>query len=232
MNLSLSAVEIRALGALMEKELATPDYYPLSLSALTNACNQKSSRDPVMSLPEADVRDAMDSLISQGLARERSPAGSRVGKFSHRLDDSLGLSFGLTRDERCVLCVLMLRGPQTIGELRGRGERLRGTEGSDDVGAVLEGLRDRERGPWVRELAREPGRREARWTHLLGGDAPPESSESRREEAPPASATTRPTGSDGRVERLEREVSELRAEIAALRARLDGILEGEPGQSD
>lgn len=236
MNVSLTPTEIRVLGALIEKELATPDYYPLSLSALTNACNQKTSRDPVMSLRETEVREALDSLVSKGLARERSPAGSRVSKFSHRLDDALGLTYGLSRDERCVLCVLMLRGPQTAGELRARGERLRGPHGNANVEAVLAQLGSRDRGPWVRELAREPGRREARWMHLLGGEAAARAPEP---DPPPAAAQAPagtispadPAGGGDRVVRLEREVAALREELTALRARVDAISPDEPGQA-
>lgn len=238
MNLSLTPVEIRVLGSLVEKELATPDYYPLSLSALTNACNQKTSRDPVMSLSEGEVREAIEVLVSKGLARERSPAGSRVSKYSHRLDDSLGLSFGLARDERCVICVLMLRGPQTVGELRTRGERLRGAAADDDVDAVLAKLRSHDRGAWVRELGREPGRRESRWTHLLGSGAGDDAPAPQAREAPARTQDTQGAQSarggvepDNRLARLEREVAELRAEIAALGERLEAIAGDESERS-
>lgn len=170
MPLQRDPVELRVLGALMEKALTTPDYYPLTFAALLNACNQKSSRDPVMALTDAQLREALAALGRDGLVRERSPAGSRVPKYSHRLGDSLGLSFDFDPSQLAVLAVLILRGHQTPGELRGRAERLLDGAAERDVERILHGLRDHPRGPWVRELPREPGRREHRWSHLLGDD--------------------------------------------------------------
>jgi uncharacterized protein YceH (UPF0502 family) len=163
-------VELRVLGSLIEKELTTPDYYPLTMAALVNACNQKSSRDPVMSLDEPTVRDAMDSLIREGMAREKSVAGSRAARFGHRLGDSLGLRFGFDRRQLSVMAVLMLRGPQTPGELRTRTERMMGENGAN-IDNILSGLQTHKHGPWVRMLPRESGRRDSCWMHLIGEPA-------------------------------------------------------------
>ncbi len=232
MEFSLTPTEIRVLGSLMEKELATPDYYPLSLSALTAACNQKTSREPIMSLGEEEVLEALASLTARALARERNPAGSRVNKYAHRLDDSLGLRFGFTREERAVLSVLMLRGPQTPGELRTRSERLRGPGGRDDIEAMLRRLGADERGPWVRELPREGGRREARWMHLFGGDSGPGEpvaapGEGQRQAEPPPHAPPPDASLRSRLERLERELAALREQVA----RLAGGRQGPDGES-
>jgi len=167
MPLELNATQTRVLGALIEKELTTPDQYPLTLAALVNACNQKTSREPVMALSDAELQSALQYLIGEFLVRERNPAGSRVPKFAHRMNDSLGLSFVFKRSQLAVLAVLMLRGAQTPGELKTRSERLRSSDSTDDINAVLESLITHTRGPWVFELPREPGRRESRWTQLL-----------------------------------------------------------------
>src|ERR1700675_166350 len=136
----LSDVEVRVLGALIEKDITTPDYYPLSLNALVNACNQKNNRDPVMTLDEDSVRAALDSLQAQRLAGPASGADSRVTKYEHRLQEV----FNFDRREIAILCVLLLRGPQTPGELRGRAERMYRFEELEDVVATLERLSQRE----------------------------------------------------------------------------------------
>jgi uncharacterized protein len=156
----LSQVELRVLGSLLEKQRTTPDQYPLSLNALRLACNQQTSREPVMSLDEDEVQAAVRSLAGAGWARLASGAGSRVAKYRQLFDESLELSDG----ESSLLAVLFLRGPQTVNELRTRTERAHGFASNDDVAEVLEGLAGVE---LVRELAREPGQRETRWTHLL-----------------------------------------------------------------
>ena len=158
----LSVVEARVVGALCEKEINTPEYYPLSLNATLNACNQKSSRDPVMELTEADVRTALFELSQMGLVR--TIADTRVSKFEHRLRDVLNLR----RDEVAVVCLLLLRGPQTPAELRGRAERMYSFDDNAAVTATLERLAAREE-PLTVLLARQPGSREARWAHLLSG---------------------------------------------------------------
>jgi len=159
----LSVVEARVVGALCEKEINTPEYYPLSLNATLNACNQKSSRDPVMELTEADVRTALFELSQMGLVR--TIADTRVSKFEHRLRDVLNLR----RDEVAVVCLLLLRGPQTPAELRGRAERMYSFDDNAAVTATLERLAAREE-PLTVLMARQPGSREARWAHLLSGE--------------------------------------------------------------
>src|SRR5579875_1238877 len=160
--LTLNAAEIRVLGSLIEKEITTPEYYPLSLNALVNACNQKSSRDPVMELSEADVRSALFELENRGLVRVLADA--RVPKYEHRLRDPLQLR----RDEVAVLCLLLLRGPQTAAELRARADRLYSFDDTAAVQSTLDRLANREE-PVVRAMARQPGAREVRWRHLLDG---------------------------------------------------------------
>ncbi len=158
----LSAVEARVVGALMEKEITTPEYYPLSLNATLNACNQKSSREPVMELGEADVRTALFDLEQMGLVR--TDASARVSKFEHRMRDVLNLR----RDEVAVVCLLLLRGPQTPAELRARAERMYSFDDNAAVVSTLERLAAREE-PLTVLIARVPGSREARWMHLLSG---------------------------------------------------------------
>jgi uncharacterized protein YceH (UPF0502 family) len=157
----LSVVEARVVGALMEKEMTTPEYYPLSLNALVNACNQKSSREPVMELSEGDVRTALFDLEQLGLVRTLS---ERVSKFEHRMRDQLNLR----RDETAIVCLLLLRGAQTPAELRAKAERMHSFEDNAAVTAALERLAAREE-PLLLLMARQPGAREARWMHLLSG---------------------------------------------------------------
>jgi uncharacterized protein YceH (UPF0502 family) len=161
--LQLNSVEARILGCLIEKEVTTPEYYPLSLNALLNACNQKSSRDPVMELAEADVRTGLFDL--EGLGLVRTDASSRVSKFEHRVRDVLNLR----RDEVAVLCLLLLRGPQTPAELRTRAERLYSFDDNAATATTLERMSQREE-PLTVILPRQPGSREARWAHLLSGE--------------------------------------------------------------
>ena len=165
MELQLDSVEARVLGSLLEKETTTPDYYPLSLNALINACNQKSNRDPVMSLDEAAVHEGLDGLSRKGLAGPTGTAESRVTKYEHRI----GEVFNLGRRESALLCVLLLRGPQTPGELRGRGERM---HRFDDLGEVVSTLNRMAelQPPLVKVLPRQPGTKEARFAHLLCGN--------------------------------------------------------------
>jgi uncharacterized protein YceH (UPF0502 family) len=202
-------MEARVLGALIEKDITTPDYYPLSLNALVNACNQKSNRDPVMSLDENAVRDALYSLNEKGLAGAVSSADSRVSKYEHRLQEK----FNLARGETAILCVLLLRGPQTPGELRGRTERMFSFNDLSDVQAALQRLMQRE-GALVKMLARQPGTKEARYAHLLCGEV--EGAETASE------AVVTSASLDGsRITRLEIEVGNLKSEIADLRQQLE-----------
>ena len=204
----LSDAEVRALGSLVEKDITTPDYYPLSLNALVNACNQKNNREPVMTLDEETVLDAVDSLEGQRLAGPASGADSRVTKYEHRLQEV----FNFDRREIAILCVLLLRGAQTPGELRGRAERMYRFEALEDVLATLDRLSQREP-PLVAVLPRQPGTKESRYMHLFSGDAPPL-------EAAPARASARPSMDEDRVARLEGEVTDLRREVGELKEQL------------
>jgi uncharacterized protein YceH (UPF0502 family) len=199
---------------LVEKEITTPDYYPLSLNALINACNQKSNRDPVMSLNEEAVRRALHSLNEKGLTGTASTAGdSRVAKYEHRMQEG----FNFTRRETAVMCVLMLRGPQTPGELRGRSERMHRFEDLTDVQSTLQKLMTRDE-PLVKVLPRQPGTKEARYAHLLSGEKP-------EWDAPPAPLETRMESSaDGeRIAQLEEEISNLKKDIADLKQEFAGF---------
>jgi uncharacterized protein len=206
----LNDVEVRVLGALIEKDITTPDYYPLSLNALVNACNQKNNRDPVTSLEEAAVRDALSSLQDKGLAGPASGAESRVTKYEHRLQEV----FNFGRPEVAVLCVLLLRGPQTVGELRGRSERMHRFNDLDEVQSALQRLIQREP-PLAKVLPRQPGTKEARYVHLLAGD----SAEWQPTATAEPGAGVAPAMPD-RITELEHQVTSLRDEIAGLRGEL------------
>src|SRR5205814_3056547 len=164
-ELNLTGIEVRVLGSLIEKDITTPDYYPLSLNALVNACNQKNNRDPLMTLDESSVRNALSSLQEKRLAGPAGGADSRVTKYEHRLQEV----FNFDRREIAILCVLLLRGPQTPGELRGRGERMYRFESLDDVESTLQKLMERQPS-LVRVLPRQPGTKESRYKHLFSGD--------------------------------------------------------------
>jgi hypothetical protein len=214
MSLQLSDVEVRVLGALVEKETTTPEYYPLSLNALINACNQKSNRDPVMTLQEDAVRGAIRSLTEQALVRSAG-GDSRVAKFEHRLNEL----YNFHRHEIAVLCVLMLRGPQTPGELRTRCERMYAFEDLEAVHGALNLLMRREP-PLAKILPRQPGTKESRFMHLLSGDVAPEmaaaASEAGVEDSSGHAAAVVSTLGE-RIRDLEQEVSELRRELETLR---------------
>jgi uncharacterized protein YceH (UPF0502 family) len=211
MEIVLSPEEARVLGALIEKDITTPDYYPLSLNALVNACNQKNNRDPVMSLDENTVRDALVTLQGKRLAGPASGADSRVTKYEHRIQEV----FNFTRAETAVMDVLLLRGPQTPGELRGRTERMYKFEELSDVQATLQRLMQREPS-LVKMLPRQPGTKESRYAHLLSGDV-------EGFVAPPEIASATGAGDDGRIGRLENEVAELRREVAELREQMESF---------
>ncbi len=205
LSLTLSAVAARVLGALIEKEFATPDSYPLTLNALVNACNQRSNRDPVMALAEADVSAALDELRVLKLAVLFVGADSRVPKYKHKLDDV----FPMEDVARAAMCELLVRGPQTAASLRGNSERLHRMPPLPEFEALLETLGGRVSGALVKKLPRQLGKKEARWTHLLSGEvdvqAEPE-------------AVFRPAPSD-----LERRVTELEATVQKLREELDAL---------
>jgi uncharacterized protein len=227
----LSAPEIRVLGCLLEKQRTTPEAYPLSLNALRLACNQSTNRDPVVEYDEATIRDALHRLSRRRWARLASGPGSRAPKYRHLLDEALALP----DDELAVLCVLMLRGPQTPGELKQRTERLHPLADLTAVHGTLTRLIDRE---LAARLDRRPGQKEERYTHLLGEDAPepsaavapaaPAPPPPLPDEAPPAAPPPPPPQPaapqpDPRVDRLEDEVAALRSDLAELRASLDAL---------
>ncbi len=220
MNILLSDIEARVLGSLVEKEITTPEYYPLSLHALLNACNQKSNRDPVMNLDEDAVRQALRSLSDQVLARSAGGSDSRVAKYEHRLQEV----FNFHRHEIAILCVLLLRGPQTPGELRTRTERLYHFEDLDTVQSALNLLMKREP-PLAKILPRQPGTKEARYAHLLSGDVQPRGPQSASDasvhspaSAAPVHATPNSTDSPGgdRLARLEADLASLKNVLADL----------------
>jgi uncharacterized protein YceH (UPF0502 family) len=213
--LVLSATEVRVLGALVEKSITTPEYYPLSLNALTNACNQLTNREPVMTLDEADVTRALEALRVHRLASVYHGSESRVAKYKHSLTDAILL----TPAEVALLCVLMLRGPQTVGELRARSERLFAFDSLPEIEETLNVLAARAPDPLVTKLPRQPGTKESRYAHLLSG--PIEAGGSAREipsVAPSANSTPppAPAQSDARVAQLEAELAALRREVATL----------------
>lgn len=207
MNITLNEVECRILGSLIEKEVTTPEYYPLSVNALVNACNQKSNRDPVMNLEEAVVRQALHSLEGQSLVRSVSPADSRVTKYEHRLQEV----FNFYRHEIAIVCLLLLRGPQTTGELRSRSERMHSFDDLSAVQSSLQHLMKREP-PLVEPLPRQPGTKETRYAHLFSGDV------EQAEAEPKVKAPALEGVVDGdRVRRLEEEITGLKNEIADLK---------------
>jgi uncharacterized protein YceH (UPF0502 family) len=206
----LSDVEVRVLGTLVEKEITTPEYYPLSLNALLNGCNQKSNREPVLTLDEGAVRTALRSLTDQALVRSAS-GDSRVAKFEHRLNEL----YNFHRHEIAVLCVLFLRGPQTPGELRTRTERMYAFDDLEGVHAALNLLMRREPA-LVKLLPRQPGTKESRYMHLLSGDVAAAGAVAAHSEA----ASSTGVGAEAtaeRVSQLEQEVSSLRRELETLR---------------
>ncbi len=209
--MNLSEIETRVLGSLIEKDITTPDYYPLSLNALVNACNQKNNRDPVMTLDEAAVREALSSLQEKRLAGPAGGADSRVTKFEHRLQEV----FNFDRREIAIVCVLLLRGPQTPGELRSRADRMYHFDSLEDVVSTLDRLSQREP-PLACVLARQPGTKEARYVHLFSGEPP----EPLNVAQTPSSATVGASPDADRLAKLEEEVSNLRAELFEVQQQL------------
>ena len=209
MNIVLNPAEARVLGALVEKDITTPDYYPLSLNALVNACNQKNNREPVTNFDEDTVRLALRNLSDKRLAGPASGADGRVTKYEHRLQEV----FNFTRRETAILCVLLLRGPQTPGELRGRTERMHRFEDLDEVLSGLQQLMRREP-PLAKALGRRPGTKEVRYAHLLSGDV--EAWEG------PADTANAPedSGSAERLAQLEEQVATLRGEVSELKQQM------------
>ncbi|KOO09461.1 YceH family protein [Vibrio hepatarius] len=215
MNIELSPVEARVIGCLIEKEVTTPDYYPLTLNSLTAACNQKSNREPVMALSDTDVQQAVDGLIARRLVSDESGFNSRASKFQHRFCNTEFGDLKLSKQEKGITCCLLLRGPQTPGELRTRTNRLAEFSDVKEVEAVLEKMASREEGALVVKLPREPGKRESRYMHLFSGEVDVESF---------ATAAAPVQGGDNeRIEALEAEVSALKEELAELRALVEQL---------
>jgi uncharacterized protein YceH (UPF0502 family) len=218
MNIQLSANEARVVGCLIEKEITTPDQYPLSLNALTNACNQKTNRDPVLELSEAVVQQTVDALLKKYLVSDKSAGyGGRVTKYKHRFCNTEFGSLKFSKQELGVLCVMLLRGPQTPGELRSRTNRLCEFNDSAEVETTIKNLMSREDGPFVARLPRAPGARESRYAHLFSGNiesAPEPEEMPEAEHSGPAGA---PTFSE-RLRVLEELVAQLRIELDALKA--------------
>ena len=220
----LTELETRVLGSLIEKDITTPDYYPLSLNALVNACNQKNNRDPVMTLDESTVRDALASLQEKRMAGPASGADSRVTKFEHRLQEV----FNFDRREIALVCVLLLRGPQTPGELRSRTDRMYHFEALDDIVSTLDRLAHRDP-PLAAILPRQPGTKESRYMHLFSGEpptfAPDETANVGRTllsaTASANSTADRLTTLEDEVTRLRQELSEVQQQLAAFRKQFE-----------
>jgi len=211
-ELNLTETEVRVLGSLIEKDITTPDYYPLSLNALVNACNQKNNRDPVMTLNEDSVRQALDSLQERRMAGPAGGADSRVTKYEHRLQEV----FNFDRRETAMICVLLLRGPQTPGELRGRSERMYHFETLDDVQSAIQKLTERQP-PLVRVLPRQAGTKESRYMHLFAGDAGIPAEADSPNAYPPRGEKQLDSS---RLSLLENEISELKRAVGELRQQL------------
>jgi uncharacterized protein YceH (UPF0502 family) len=205
---TLTDVEVRVLGSLIEKDITTPDYYPLSVNALVNACNQKNNRDPIMTLEEDSVSHALATLQEKRLAGPAGGADSRVTKYEHRLQEV----FNFDRREIAILCVLLLRGPQTPGELRSRTERMYRFEALDDIVSTLDRLSQRQP-PLAAILPRQPGTKESRYMQLFSGDAPPA-------ELLPVRAPARSSPDNDRLGHLENEVLELKREVVEMQQQL------------
>lgn len=217
MNVELTLNEARVIGSLMEKEITTPNQYPLSLNALVNACNQKSNRDPVMSLDESTVQDIVEDLISRHLVSAKSGFGSRVAKYRHRFFNS-EFGFRFTAQEAAVVCMLLLRGPQTPGELRTRTNRLCSFTDVREVEATLDQLMQYDEGPFVTKLPRERGRRESRYAHLFSGEV--------QVSAPAQEAAEATSTGKGRLDRLEEDVLALRREVEEMKEKLARLTSG------
>jgi uncharacterized protein len=217
-NIVLNEMEARVLGALLEKEITTPDNYPLSLNSLVNACNQKSNRDPVMNLDEDSVRDALRTLHDNSLARSVSAADSRVTKYEHRLQEA----FNFDRREAAIFCELLLRGPQTPGELRTRAERMHPFADLSEAQSALQRLMNREP-PLAKVLARQPGTKESRYIHLLSGDAKPVSSTAGHEvpEALERKKMDEFSRLSSEIGELQRDLADLKQQFAAFRKQFE-----------
>jgi hypothetical protein len=216
MNVELTPEEARVIGCLMEKEITTPEQYPLTLNALTSACNQKSNRNPVLDLAEETVQQVVDGLLSKHLVSNRAGYGGRVARYKQVFCNTEFGPLQFAPVERAILCELLLRGPQSPGELNTRCRRMAPVAGVSEIEAALQALSERPEGPFVVKLPRAPGARDARWAHLLGGPVDVAHAEPASAAAPPAG---RPAALAERVARLEAEVEALRRELEEIRRR-------------
>ncbi|WP_341662714.1 YceH family protein [Vibrio sp.] len=217
MNIELSDIEARVIGCLIEKEVTTPDYYPLTLNSLTSACNQKSNREPVMTLSETDVQQAVDGLITRRLVSDESGFNSRASKFQHRFCNTEFGDLKLTSQEKGIVCCLLLRGAQTPGELRTRTNRLADFSDVKEVEAILENMASGDDFPLVVKLPREAGKRESRYMHQFSGEVDVESIAA-------SSPSTNISSDSKRIESLETEVAELKAQIEVLRLQVESLV--------
>jgi uncharacterized protein len=220
MDINFSQNEARVIGCLLEKEVTTPDQYPLTLNALTTACNQKSNREPVMALDEATVLDTVEQLKEKRLINDVSSFGSRVSKFQHRFCNTEFGSLKFTAQELAAVCVMLLRGPQSAGEIRTRTNRLCTFSDVKEVEAVLDGLAEHAKGPYVVKLPRESGKRDCRYMHLFSGDV---DIEALAIAAKLASPTGLASVNNERLAELEEEVKAMKLEIAELKELLESL---------
>ena len=216
----INQAEIRIIGCLIEKEITTPEQYPLTLNALTTACNQKSNRDPVTTMTDSDVLDGLNSLLNDRLVTDETRGNSRVAKYQHRFCNTEFGSLKLSEQEIAILCVLFLRGPQTPGELRTRTQRLCEFDNVAQVEAILIKLASDEISPKVTKLAKEPGKREARYGHLFCGDLSDSVALASEAET---SAKIAPE-QESRILMLEKEVADLRSEVQELKLLINDVL--------
>ncbi|WP_299012975.1 DUF480 domain-containing protein [uncultured Photobacterium sp.] len=218
MEICFSQNEARVVGCLLEKEVTTPDQYPLTLNALTTACNQKSNRDPVMSLDEATVLDTIEALKAKRIVQEVTGFGSRVAKFQHRFCNTEFSTLQFTQQEKAILCVMLLRGAQTPGEIRTRTNRLCDFTDVKEVETVLSEMAESEKGPYIVKLPREAGKRDSRYMHLFCGEV---DIETLATQAAPEAVGVSPTIE--RVAQLEAEVAEMKQEIAELKELIESL---------
>ncbi|HAS61414.1 MAG TPA: DUF480 domain-containing protein [Vibrio sp.] len=216
MNIELSPIEARVIGCLIEKEVTTPDYYPLTLNSLTSACNQKSNREPVMNLTDGEVQEAIDSLIARRLVSDESSFNSRASKFQHRFCNTEFGDLKLTVQEKAIVCCLLLRGAQTPGELRTRTNRLADFTDGKEVETILERMTNHGSGVLVVKLPREAGKRESRYQHLFSGEVDIEALQS---------ASVSSSANVSKVEQLEEELMALKEEVKELRALVEQLNE-------
>ncbi|MGR5151874.1 YceH family protein [Photobacterium swingsii] len=219
MDINFSPNEARVIGCLLEKEVTTPDQYPLTLNAITTACNQKSSREPVMALTEAEVLDTIELLKSRHFVQEVTGFGSRVAKFQHRFCNTEFSTFQFSEQEKGAVCVMLLRGAQSAGEIRTRTNRLCKFADVKEAEAVLDQLAAHPKGPFVVKLPRETGKRDCRYMHLFSGEVDVENFVV----AAPATASAKSTVSEERIVELEEQVATLKQDVAELRDMLESL---------